>query len=291
MTEQSTPALVNQPVSIFHARTFFLLATLFLTVLALTVQWWNAASILPHDSDLTIRVMFIIWIPFILEAIVGFILNPRLKDNWKRLLLLVFLPPFRLGYSTFYEPNRVWLPLIGWQESGQKLFDRLERATMMPMLIIAILILPLFATQFLLKEKVAELPWLLYTLNGCEALVWLAFASEFLVLVSVTPEKFKFCKKNWLNLIIILLPLIAFLRGFQVVRAFRVAKAGKLLRVYRMRSLVLRVYQTLLAISAIERLIHRDPQKHLHSLEKQRVEKLDELNRLESKITEVRSRL
>ena len=111
------------------------------------------------------------------------------------------------------------------------------------------------------------------------------------MLVSVTPEKFKFCKKNWLNLIIILLPLIAFLRGFQVVRAFRVAKAGKLLRVYRMRSLVLRVYQTLLAISAIERIIHREPQKHLHSLEKKRAEKLDELNRLETKITEVRGRL
>ena len=281
----------SQPINTLHAASMFILATIFLTVLALTLQWWNTTTILPEDSDFTLRLMSWIWIPFIIEAVIGFIVNPRLENNWKRLLLLVILPPFRLSYSTFHNSGQLWLPMMGWQARGQQLFDRIERSTMMPMLVIAILILPLFAVQFLLKEKVSELPWLLHTLNVCEAFVWLAFALEFLILVTITPDTLKYCKKNWLNLIIILLPLIAFLRGFQIVRAFRMAKAGKLLRVYRLRSLLLRVYQTLLAISAIERLIHRNPQKHLRLLEKQRAEKIDELDRIELKINEVRSRL
>jgi len=111
------------------------------------------------------------------------------------------------------------------------------------------------------------------------------------VMVSLSDDKIAYCKRHWLNLVIILLPLVSFLRGFQVVRAFRVARAGKLLRVYRMRSLLLRIYQTLLAISAIERLLNRNPEKHLAKLQKRYDEKQQELDAIQAKMDQVRQYL
>ncbi|KAA3620702.1 MAG: hypothetical protein DWQ08_15100 [Proteobacteria bacterium] len=292
MTATPGKKAVDLPaVASVHAAIMFGTGLVFLAVLAIVVQWWNSSKILEHDSQFTARLMLLLWMPFLVESLAGFVLHPGLGGNARRFFLLVALPPFRLGYSTFFESGTVWLPGLGWRRKGRALFEELDRRATIPMLIIALMILPLLGVEFLLKDKVAELPWLSVSLDVCAAFIWFAFAFEFIVMVSVAEDKIAYCKKNWLNLLIILLPLIAFLRGLQVVRAFRVARAGKLLRVYRMRSLLLRIYQALVAISAIERLIYRNPEKHLEKLEKAHKEKERELAELRAKIASVRERV
>ncbi len=266
-------------------------AIVYLGVLAVVVQWWNSTRILEHDSRFTAQLMTAIWLPFIIEAAIGLVLRPRLPGNLKRFFLVSLLPPFRIGYSTFVDSRALWLPGLGWQVKGRALFERLEQLATVPMVVIALMILPLLGIEFLLKEKVAEIPWLSISLDASAAFIWFAFALEYVLMLSVAEEKLVYAKKNWLNLLIILLPLIAFLRGFQVVRAFRVARAGKLVRVYRLRSLLLRVYQAMVALSAIERLLHRDPGKHLAKLQKQCDEKERELAALREKMVEVRRRM
>ena len=273
-----------------HAAIMFYAAFGYLSVLAVVVQWWNSTQILEHDSRFTARLMIAIWIPFIVEALAGLLLNPRRPGNVKRFFLVSALPPFRMGYSTFVESGWIWLPRLGWQRKGRGLFERLDELATIPMLVIALMILPLLGIEFLMKDRVTEVPWLSITLEFSAAFIWFAFALEYVVMLSVAEEKIAYAKRNWLNLLIILLPLIAFLRGIQVVRAFRVARAGKLLRVYRMRSLLLRVYQALIALSAIERLLHRDARKHLEKLEKQCREKERELEALRAKMEVVRQR-
>ncbi len=274
-----------------RAAMMFAAAVVFLSVLAVVVQWWNSTRILEHDSRLTAQVMTVVWIPFVLEALVGLVFNPRLPGNARRFFLVVLLPPFRMGYSTSTGSQWIWLPKLGWQVKGRELFERLDRFATIPMLVIALMILPLLGVEFLLKDKVAEIPLLSLTLDVSAAFIWFAFALEYVVMLSVAEDKVAYAKTNWLNLLIILLPLIAFLRGFQVVRAFRVARAGKLLRVYRMRSLLLRVYQAMVALSAIERLLHRDPEKHLEKLERQHDELERQMAALRAKMREVRARI
>jgi hypothetical protein len=186
------------------------------------------------------------------------------------------------------------LPRLGVRSRDRALFEQLERLSAVPMLVIALMILPLLGIEFLPMAGIhvlAELDWLNMVLDACFAFIWFAFALEFIIMVSVVEEKVAYCKKNWLNLLIILMPLLAFMRGFQVVRAFRAARAGKLLRVYRLRGLLIRLYQALVALSAIERLLYRNPEKHLGRLEKLHDEKERELAALRDKILQVKERV
>jgi hypothetical protein len=274
-----------------HPAIMFYAAIAYLGILAVVVQWWNASKILDHDSEFTIRLMGVIWIPFVFEALAGVLLGSS-GDGWPRRLLLVSaLPPFRIGYSTFQSPGRIWLPRLGWRDKGRELAEEIDRLSLIPMLVIALMILPLLGIEFLLRDRIGEMPVMSMLLDVSAAFIWFAFALEFIVMLSVVDDKIGYCKKNWLNILIIILPLIAFLRGIQVVRAFRVARAGKLLRVYRMRSLLIRVAQALMAISAIERLLNRDPEKHLRKLEGLCEEKERELAALRAKMEEVRQRI
>ena len=290
-TTVDTEALEAPGISTLHAGVMFYASLVYLAIMAVVIQWWNTSVIEDADSDFTARLMLVIWAPFILEALLGLIIYRHHGNNIRRFLLIALVPAFRLSFSTFHHARLIWLPVLGWQAKSDELFKRLTDLAILPMLIIALMILPVFGAEFMLKDKVYEVPWLLYTLNGSTAFIWFAFAMEFILMVSVAEKKLDYCKRNWLNLIIILLPLIAFLRGFQLVRVFRVAKAGKLLRVYRMRSLGIRVYQTLIALSAIERLIHRDPNRHMEKLKEQHDEAEQELKRIKDKMIEVQQRI
>ncbi|MFT5110944.1 MAG: hypothetical protein ACI8P9_000255 [Parasphingorhabdus sp.] len=274
-----------------HTRVMFYASAIYLASMSVIIQWWNSSIIDEQDSVATVGIMLIIWAPFIVEGLIGLIRNRHLENNFKRLLLISLVPAFRMCISTFHDGKIIWLPRLGWQRKDDDLLKRLSDLSTMPMLFIALMILPVFATELILKDRVAEIPWLSYLLHGSTAFIWFAFTLEFILLVSVAEKKLDYCKKNWLNLIIILLPLIAFLRGFQLVRAFRLAQASKMLRMYRMRSLGLRVYQTMIALSAIERLLHRDPQKHLEKLQQQHDDAEQHLAYIKGKIVNVKRRI
>ncbi len=118
------------------------------------------------------------------------------------------------------------------------------------------------------------------------AAIWLSFALEFILLVSLAEKKIEFCKKHWINLVIILLPLLAFLRSLQLFRFLRMAKAGRLMRIYRLRGLITRVAKLAMVFNLIERLLSRNPDKYGIHLREQISEKEDELADLRAKLAE-----
>jgi voltage-gated potassium channel len=287
----ATVAFDETRPSAARAATMFCAALLFLALFAVILRWWNTSPIDEADELLTIELLALAWVPFVVEALLGYVRHPYVPGNLKRLAWTALLPPTRLTISTSHPPDLIWLPRLGWRQVDRDLYDRLERVLAMPMLWVALMILPIFGAELILKENVEQWPVLATALHVGSAFVWFAFAAEFLLMVSVADKKLDYCRKHWLNLAIILLPLLAFLRGIQVIRAFRVAQAGRLIRVYRMRSLMLRTYQGLVALSAVERLIHRDPHRHLDKLRDQLADKEKEIAALRRKIEEVSSRL
>ncbi len=116
------------------------------------------------------------------------------------------------------------------------------------------------------------------------ALIWFSFAFEFILLVSLAEKKLAFCKKNWINLVIILLPLLAFLRSLQLFRFLRMAKAGKLMRVYRLRGLLARAVKLAVVFNLIDRMLSRNPDKYNAHLQEKIAEKEAELQELKSKL-------
>ena len=115
--------------------------------------------------------------------------------------------------------------------------------------------------EFGLHSFVEHHLWLRLTMHICTGLIWCAFAVEFVVLFSVSDRKFAFVKKNWIDLAIILLPVILFLRSLRAMRLIKVAQLAKaqqlanLSRVYRVRAVAMKVFRALMVMEVFGRVL------------------------------------
>ncbi|MEZ6077365.1 MAG: potassium channel protein [Pirellulaceae bacterium] len=206
-------------------------------------------------------------------------------------------PPLRMCARHRGSRDRIWLPRLGWQVADYHLVRRLERAFSLPMIGIALLILPVLGLQTFYQDRIADYPALRAALHFGTGVIWFAFATEFIVMVSVTPHKFTYCRRHWLDLVIILLPLISFLRTLRILRAARLMNIAKLqqvsrlMRVYRLRGVAMRGWRALLLLDLAQRLFLSSPEKRIRKLEAQCTEKERELELLREQIESIRSQL
>ena len=241
------------------------------------------------------------WLVFIAEQLHNFFKLPSAVsffEHYRYWWLFCILPPLRLcAHSRTPEGNKIWLPKLGWKIVDRHLRRSLERTFSIPMIWIALLILPVLGLHFLFKDRIVEYPMLRIALHISTGLIWFAFTVEFIVMVSVAEKKFDYCKKHWLDLAIILLPLVSFLRTLRILRAGRLAKLGKLqqlsrvVRVYRLRGVAMRAFRALLVLELLHRVLRTKPENRIKKLEDMRTEKLRELEDIDEQIAELRKRL
>jgi hypothetical protein len=228
----------------------------------------------PQDSntaELLRTGLLCLWLPLFMDALAGF--WRRADFTWpaaRRLLLLWMIPPFRIAQSPYAAESCVWLPGLGWQRADPDLYERMERAFGIPMLFMAVLILPILAAELFFAEEVASRPGVRLALDLGTAMIWLAFCVEFIVMSTLAPRKLVYLARNWINLAIILMPFLAFLRGIQATRVLwlgkGLGKAVKTLKVYRVRGLWMRGWRGLVTMDLLERVVHRTPERRLHRL-------------------------
>jgi voltage-gated potassium channel len=141
-----------------------------------------------------------------------------------------------------------------------------------------------------MTKQIAAHDWLRFALHLSTGIIWFAFAAEYIIMMSVTERKFEYFKKHWLDLVIILLPLVSFLRSLRFLRVTRVAKIASLerlsqmMRVYRFRGLSMRVVRALMVFNVLNRLLHSHP-------DKQRERLLLQIRGKEMELKELRKRL
>lgn len=286
MTPQQSPPAPTEPsirspgeapdcakVALQHASLrqaiMFTLALLFLVALAFLLHRFEFVPGGDLRGRVLIWIMFALWVPIFIESLIGYWAAG--DTSWPasgRLLLLWMLPPYRMVLATHPRGGCVWLPILGWQRADLFLFDRLERALSIPMLLIATLILPILAIESFAANQVARYPELKLVLDIGTAVIWLAFAFELVIMSSVAEKRLPYLVKNWINLIIVLLPLLAFLRTFQLARMLRVGKAFSALKVFRLRGLGMRAWRGIVALEIIDRIIHRKPESRLAHLKR-----------------------
>ena len=209
-------------------------------------------------------------------------------------IMACIVPPLRLGTTSPVWGNRLWLPGLSWQHPSRELSRLLGRIFSRPMLIIALLILPILLIEFVFKDTVNNHFWLRMLLHWCTGLIWFAFTFEFIILVSATDKKLAYIKKNWIDLAIILLPLISFLRSLRALRLARLAKVQKLAklgRVYRMRGLGMKVLRALLLLEVVNRVLRITPEKRLTKLQELHTEKSEELAELQLEIDSLEQKI
>ena len=111
------------------------------------------------------------------------------------------------------------------QERRTEALDRFERATEFPLLVLALLTIPLLLAPLVLdlsdgQERVIfALDWL----------IWGVFAADLLIRTWIAPRKLNFLRRHWFDVLIVALPFLRPLRVARSARALRVLKAARVL--------------------------------------------------------------
>ncbi len=202
--------------------------------------------------------------------------------------LVCLVPPLRLVAPCPVKQRQVWIPFAGWRAPGRELHRKLERTLSKPMLFIGLLILPVLLIEGSLAASIAERPGLALALRSATALIWLAFTAEFILMLNTTDKKLAYVKAHWLELAIIILPLVSFLRFLRVIPAARLVslqRFAKMAKTFRMRGLVGRTVRALALLEVLSRLLRENPQTKLARLKETHEEKYLELAELQEQIS------
>ncbi|WP_146439091.1 potassium channel protein [Crateriforma conspicua] len=222
-----------------------------------------------------VTLLLLIWPLIIAESVFHWLSRSWSRANrWFHFygFLFCLCPSLRLCARSVEMDRRLWLPGLGWRRSDKRLRRRLERTFSLPMIAIALLILPVLAIEFFFKAQVVQHEWLRFALHVSTGVIWFAFALEFILMVSVAEKKFDYIRTNWIDLAIILLPLLSFLRSLSLVRStkvaklLRVSKLTRLASMYRMRATAVKALRALILWDVLERLLRPDPEKQLQKL-------------------------
>lgn len=142
--------------------------------------------------------------------------------------------PWRVPRGTDLPPpppgtRHVAIPRLGVVIADDDLRRRVDHFFYWPMIVLAVAVLPLFLIELSHPEDRTEL-----FVDIAFALIWLAFFIEFVVKVTIAESRVEYLRRNWLDVVIILLPILRALRLTSLVRMGRVLKlrgvAFKLLR-------------------------------------------------------------
>src|SRR5262249_20962568 len=133
----------------------------------------------------------------------------RRRATLARTVWITLLPPLRMGLPDPFN-GRLWLPFWGWWERGPDLEEQLDRVFHKPMLLFAVLVLPVLVLEYVHAEQVRADPGLALALHVSIAVIWLAFALEFVIKVSASRRPFRYSTERWLDLAIVVLPMLEF---------------------------------------------------------------------------------
>jgi len=230
------------------------------------------------------------WPFFIAESIYQLLRAKSVNASGKQRLLHIgsaLAPPIWMGIPSMAWQGRLWLPVLHWIHPGKKSVQTLSRLFGKPMIAIAFLILPILLLQFGLKSLVEDHFWLQMLIHIATGFIWFAFTVEFILMLGVTDKKFQYIKKNWIDLAIILLPLISFLRGIRVLRLARLTKIQKLAkmgRIYRMRGLGTKLIRALMMLQVVNKVLRITPERKLEKLIELRIEHAEDLAEMDAEI-------
>jgi voltage-gated potassium channel len=124
-------------------------------------------------------------------------------------------------------------------ERRQRAFDTVERATELPMLLLALAIIPLVVVPMVtdLPDEVDR------AILVADSFIWAAFALELVVKTYLSPRRLQYLKQHWFDVILVVVP---FLRPLRIVRSTRALRTLRLLRAFAAASRVIHQAQTIL---------------------------------------------
>jgi voltage-gated potassium channel len=109
-------------------------------------------------------------------------------------------------------------------ERRKRAFEALERATELPMLVLALAIIPLIAVPLLVDLP----PAMDEAMIAVDWTIWAAFALELMVKTYLSQRRVEYVMHHWYDVVIVVVP---FLRPLRIVRSARALRLGRFARV------------------------------------------------------------
>jgi voltage-gated potassium channel len=152
------------------------------------------------------------------------------------------------------------------------------------MIAIALLVVPVIVFELFFEGLLQRRPGLKLAVDAASALIWACFVAEFVLVVAVVERPLRYCRQNWINLAVIVLPVIAFLRLLQLGRLLMLQQLVKTSRVFRLRGLLFRAWRAIVTLDVIDKILRRDPLVRLVRTKGLLDEKLEEIEVLRQEV-------
>jgi hypothetical protein len=207
-------------------------------------------------------------------------------EKRKRLLALLF-PPLRIGSRDIVSGEYLWIPGWRWCKVNIGLFTELKRRFVLPMIGVALLIVPVLIIDWKFIDQIREeAPNLKIDLilESVQTFIWCAFTFEFLLMISISRRKLHYVKKNWIDLLIILLPFVSFLRTLRISQIARLKYAT---RSFKLRSVITKARQGLIFVDFVQRIFRLRPENEIKRLYRLLQENQQDHEELQKKLKEV----
>ncbi|MDO9554509.1 hypothetical protein [Rhodonellum sp.] len=226
----------------------------------------------------------LLWIVFLVDFLIVYFLYLKSESKPPKITLylrafVLLFPPLRIGAQHLEDPSLQWIPFMGWSFRNEGLLKDVKEKFSIPMIVIALLIIPVLVIEWKFYEPLEAFlkTDLSFVLDMTQAFIWLAFAFEFIMMITISREKMAYAQRNWIDLLIIFLPFIAFIRTMRVIK---IARLSHLSRGYKLRGLFMKARQGLLLAGFLYKIVSLK-EFQIKSLKK----KLDD-NRKEREIIE-----
>jgi len=208
------------------------------------------------------------------------------EERNRRLLSLLF-PPLRIGSRNITSAQYIWIPFWHWCKVNEGLFRDLKKSFVLPMIGIALLIVPVLLIEWKFLDYVKE-EWpdlrIDLILESVQTFIWCAFTFEFLLMISISDRKFGYVKKNWIDLLIILLPFVSFLRTLRISQIARLKYAT---RSFKLRGVMTKARQGLIFVDFLQRIFRLRPESEVKRLYRMLRENQRDREDLEQKLRQV----
>ena len=286
------------------APVMFWLGFVYLLAVAGLIHRADQYQVTGLELQIIFGILILLWPMFAFEAVISFVFRDRTRRVWPVVaqVIAVFLfPPARMG-QIHPTTGLIWLPRLGWERPGKDLLARLDRGFGLPLLLFALLIVPILAIEYVWADAVKGTPAFAFVLHVCLGLIWVAFATDFILKLEASGRPLQYALSKWLDAAIVLLPVLEFILTFwanaaPVARLLRTTRAiapdqlARMGQIYRLRGLLMKAWHALLALELLARLIGDNPKKRLARLEAQIASTEMELEALRAEAETVRQRL
>ena len=107
----------------------------------------------------------------------------------------------------------------------QRALERFQAATELPLLVLAVAMVPLLIVPLLvnLPEQLDA------TFTAVDWFIWAVFAVEYVVRLVLSPDRWRYVRREWPNLLIVILPFLRPLRVVRSARALRILRLSRLI--------------------------------------------------------------